>query len=348
MPSSFEHALIVGKFAPPHRGHQLLIETALAEAARVTVLVWSNPDFPSMPSERRAEWLRELYSNEGPSRLTVHVPTQPPLDDAPDEVQQSFTRAWLLEHGLRPDVVYTSEAYGEPLAARLGARHREVDRARVRVPVSGTLLREDVHAHRRFLDPRVYRHFVERVVLLGAESTGKTTLAARLAADFGTVWVPEYGREHYEQRGGRLELEDYLEIARRHRELEDEAALRATRYVFVDTNALTTLFFSHYYGRDSLPALRALADECSSRYSRTFVCGDDIPFVQDGWRDNAVWRARMQGMVLHDLIVRGIRYEVVEGSLDQRVAQVREALLRPIETQPPSRRGWNLGPRPGA
>lgn len=52
--------LIVGKFAPLHKGHQLLLETALDECESVTVLVYSNPDFPAMPSEIRANWLRAL------------------------------------------------------------------------------------------------------------------------------------------------------------------------------------------------------------------------------------------------------------------------------------------------
>ena len=183
------------------------------------------------------------------------------------------------------------------------------------------------------MDPRVYRHFVERVVFLGAESTGKSTLAERMAADLDTVSVPEYGRDHYAERGGVLDLDDYVEIAVRHRELEDEAALRANRYVFVDTNAITTMFFSHYYNRGSRPELRAMADECRIRYRHVIVCNDDIPFAQDGWRDNEVWRGRMHGMVLHDLAVRDIPYSTVYGAVDERVEQVK-AVLGGTQTSP--------------
>ena len=55
-----------------------------------------------------------------------------------------------------------------------------------------------------------------------------------------------------------LDLDDYVTIAPHHRPLEHEAALTRDRYLFVDTNAITTMFFSHYYDRDSLPGLRAL------------------------------------------------------------------------------------------
>jgi NadR type nicotinamide-nucleotide adenylyltransferase len=313
---------VVGKFAPLHRGHQLLLDAARDLASSLTVIVWSTPDFPAMPNDVRAGWVRELYPG-----ARVIVGNGGPDNAAPDLEQREYVVRLLRAADLAPDVVVTGvEDYGPGFAAHLGVAHVTVDRPRTTVPLSGTAVRGDVHAYREFLDPRVYRHFVTRVVFLGAESTGKTTLAERMAAELGTVWMPEYGRDYYAERGGVLDLEDYVTIARRHREGEDDLSLQANRYLFVDTNAITTMFFSHYYNRGSLPALRRMADECAARYQRVVVCDDDIPFEQDGWRDNVVWRGRMQGMVLHDLDVRGIPYAIVRGSLDERVEQVTSLL----------------------
>ena len=333
--SRYSHALVVGKFAPLHVGHQRLLD----HAHEVTVVVWSNPDVDGMPNDVRAGWVRTLYP-----RATVLVGHDGPPNDAADDVHRRYTAALLARHGRTPDVVTTREAYGPGLAAHLGIVHEPVGPLRSSEDVSGQRVRTDVHAHRHLLHPRVYEHFVERVVLMGAESTGKSTLAQRLALEFGTEHVEEYGREHYAARGGQLDLDDYVTIARVHREREDEAIRRANRYLFVDTNAVTTMFFSHYYDRDSLPELRRLAEACADRYRHVVVCDDDIPFEQDGWRDNAVWRGRMQGMVLHDLSVRRIPFHVVHGSLDDRVAQVRAILDgRAIAT---ARRTHSLGPRP--
>lgn len=318
---SYRHALVVGKFAPLHRGHQIVLDRAHEIADEVTVVIWSNPDFPGMPNDVRAGWVRALYP-----RVTVLVGSDGPPNVAPDDVQRDYTAALLARHGRTPDVVTTCESYGPGLAAHLGIAHDWAAAGRPTGSPSGTVLRADVHGHRDWLDPLVYAHFVEKVVLMGAESTGKSTLTARLAAEFGTEQVQEYGRDHYAERGGKLELDDYVTIARVHRGLEDEAARRASRYLFIDTNAITTMFFSHYYNRGSLPELRHLAEECAARYRHVIVCDDDIPFEQDGWRDNDVWRGRMQGMVLHDLDVRGIPYHVASGSLDERVAQVRSIL----------------------
>lgn len=333
------HALVVGKFAPLHHGHQLLLDRATELAERVTVVVWSNPDFVEMSNEVRAAWIRELYPN-----AQVIVGDDGPPNDAPGPEHWVYIAQLLALQNLAPDVVVSSEAYGVPFADHLGAAHVEVDGDRSLFSISGTDIRADVHAHCHHLDPRVYQHFVGRVVFLGAESTGKSALAERMAAEFETEFVAEYGRQHYEERGGELDLEDYVTIARRHRELEDDAALRANRYLFVDTNAITTMFFSHYYNRESLPPLRAMADECRDRYRYVFVCDDDIPFEQDGWRDNETWRARMQGMVLHDLAVRGIEFHVVRGSLDERVEQVK-AVLAGDDVGNASRRRYSSGPK---
>ena len=72
--------------------------------------------------------------------------------------------------------------------------------------------------------------FTKRVAILGPESVGKTTLAARLATAYQTVWVPEYGREYCETRPAMdLTLEDLECIGRGQLQLEDEQARHANR-----------------------------------------------------------------------------------------------------------------------
>lgn len=337
--SKYQHALVVGKFAPLHSGHQELLDLAHTLAEEITVIVWSNPDFPDMSNDIRASWIHTLYPN-----AYVIVGHDGPENDLPDEIHRQYTASLLARHRRDPDVVVTRESYGPGLAAHLSIGHVLAAPIRTAMERCGTQIRSDIHAYRHDLDPHVYSHFVERVVLMGAESTGKSTLCARLAEAFETEQVQEYGREYYTAHGGILQLDDYLTIAHVHREQENIAARSANRYLFVDTNAITTMFFSHYYNRDSLPELRELADQCAERYRYVIVCDDDIPFEQDGWRDNETWRGRMQGMVLHDLAVRNIPYHLVRGSVEERVAQVR-AILAGVTPNLPQQT-LALGPRP--
>ncbi len=317
----FRSGLVVGKFAPPHKGHQLLLETAMAQCEKVTVLVYSNPDFSEMPSKTRASWIRELYPN-----ATVLVPENPPHNDADDFTQRQFVKMFLEREHIALDAVFTSEPYGAGFAAHLQVKHVLVDLERLQIPISGTRVRADVHASRAMLDPRIYRNFVQKIVFLGAESTGKSTLTETLAKKYQTNFVAEYGREVWMQKSGILELSDYIHIAKHHQQLEDAAILESNQFLFVDTNAITTMFWCYAYEGNGLPELTVLARAAETRYDQVFVCNDDIPFVQDGWRDDAVWRSRQQSLILYDLTVRGVPYTVVSGSLEERLAQVEKVL----------------------
>jgi len=132
----------------------------------------------------------------------------------------------------------------------------------------------------------------EKVVFVGAESTGKSTLVEHLAREFDTAWVPEIGRFVWEEKQGDLNAGDYLDIAVMHRQAETEALQRARRYLFVDTSALTTLLLGYCFGHidQAPPELLKYADDCKDRYAHHFVCADDLPFEQDGVRESAACR----------------------------------------------------------
>lgn len=326
MSKRFRSGLVVGKFAPPHKGHQLLLETALVQCEQVTVLVYSNPDFPDMPANTRASWIEDLYPN-----TRVLVPENPPDNDADDFTQREFVRQFLEQEQIVVDVVFTSEQYGSGFADHLQVKHEMVDLERTQIPISGTRVRQNVHANRAMLEPRIYRHFVQKIVFMGAESTGKSTLTERLAKKYQTNLVPEYGREVWVQKNGVLELLDYVHIAVHQRAFEDAAILESNQFLFVDTNAITTMFWCYAYEGNGLPELTKLARAAESRYDQVFVCNDDIPFVQDGWRDDHIWRSRQQSLILYDLTVRGVPYTLVSGSLEERVSQVEKVLVARIK-----------------
>lgn len=337
--------LVVGKFWPPHRGHQLLLETAAAQVHELVVLVYANPDSATMPAAERADWIRELYRGDeladgpriGSTPLRVFALSAAadgvPPDDAPDYTHREFVRQWLAGQGIIVDVIFSSEAYGPGFAEHLGATHVAVDEERQRLPISGTRVRENPAAAAPFLHPLVAAQLgvvppaaVPRVVFLGAESSGKSTLCAALAEACDTVWVPEYGRTLHEQKSGNLLFEDLLYIARRHVELEDEAAAQARAVLFCDTNASTTALYSYYYFHRCQPALQAMAAVCRQRYAHTFVCAPTVPFQQDGWRGPEALRSFQHGAILMQLDFYGIPFTLVEGTVAERVAQVREVI----------------------
>ena len=319
--------LTLGKFAPLHKGHQLLIETALAETDNVVVLIYHCPETSDVPLNVRARWIRDLY----PSIEVIEAwdgPTE--VGDTPEIKKRHEDYILNILTGRRITHFYSSEFYGDHVSQALGAIDRRVDAARVKIPVSGTLLRKDLYQHRHFIHPRVYRDLVINAVFLGAPSTGKTTVAEHLAKQFQTVWMPEYGREYWDthQIERRLTLEQLVEIAEGHLEREETLLYEANRYLFTDTNALTTYQFSLYYHGKADERLIDYANSATTRYDLVFLCDIDIPY-DDTWdRSGDANRMVFQQQIIGDLAERHIPYFVLRGSLESRLDTVKQILAR--------------------
>jgi NadR type nicotinamide-nucleotide adenylyltransferase len=168
---------------------------------------------------------------------------------------------------------------------------------------------------------------VRRVAILGAESTGKSTLAAALAIRYGTLWVPEYLREFVENEA-RVPLEqEQCRIAQIQMEREQAAAGRAHRFLFCDTTPFMTAIYSGVYWGRVDPGLAAL--DLRHDYALTLLAAPDLPWVPDGLqRDSATKRQEVHEAVIDKLERRGIAYTLVSGSLEQRMLLAQQALDR--------------------
>jgi HTH-type transcriptional regulator, transcriptional repressor of NAD biosynthesis genes len=321
--------LTLGKFAPLHKGHQLVIETALREMDEVVVIVYDCPEITSIPLRVRANWIRTLY----PTVQLIEARDGPTEVGDTAEIKQKHEN-YILNHLGITDIshFYSSEFYGDHMSRALGAVNRLVDPDRSIVPVSATEVRRDPFRFREYLDARVYRDLITNVVFLGAPSTGKTAIAARLASEYDTLWMPEYGREYWEQHqvNRRLTLEQLEEIALTHLEREEHLLFNARRFLFTDTNALTTYIFSLYYHGAATPLLERLAANAAARYDVLMLCGADIPYEDSSDRSGDVNRQMIQAEIVADLKRRNIPFLDLTGDMETRVRQAK-AVLDPYQ-----------------
>lgn len=317
--------LYLGKFAPFHLGHEFMINEALKTVEKMTVLIYEAPGLTEVPLTRRADWIRTF----NPEIEVIECP------DGPTDVTYEITGMQRHEEYVIKKLgerkithFFSSEPYGEHMSVALGARDVRIDQERKILPISATEIREDIYKHRKFLNSRVYFDHLIKVVLLGAPSTGKSTLAEKLAEHFKTTHMPEYGREYWEINNiqKRLTPEQLLEIAETHRMREFDLAHEANRYFFIDTNALTTEIFAHYYHGDSLPRLRELSNETKERYDLVILCGDDIPYDDTVDRSGEANRSDFQKTTIEELDKRGIEYHEVTGSIHDRISEVSRIL----------------------
>jgi len=170
-----------------------------------------------------------------------------------------------------------------------------------------------------------------RIAILGAESTGKSTLADALARRYGTLWVPEYLREFVDVHGRVPREDDQPGIARTQLAREDAMAARpeACGFLLCDTTPLMTAVYSRIYWGRVPPALLAL--EAAHDYALTLVAAPDLPWVPDGlMRDSDEVRQRVHAQLVAVLAGRGIPYVLVEGELEERMRKV-ETLLTTLQ-----------------
>jgi NadR type nicotinamide-nucleotide adenylyltransferase len=282
--------LILGKFLPPHAGHQYLVDFGRNYVERLTVVVGTLAREP-VPGALRFAWMKEMFPDARVVHITEDLPQEP--SEHPD-FWGLWERALRAVHPEPLDYVFASEPYGEKLARVLGARFVPVDLERNLVPVSGTMIRQDPMGNWRFLPPCVRPYYVRRVCLFGPESTGKSVLAKRLAERYGTVHAEEYARPLLALQDNRCEYADIERIARGQIASEEALARQANRLLFCDTDPLTTCVWS-----------RALFEKCPEwleqegkrrRYDLTLLLDIDSPWHDDGTRffpeDRAGFMAR--------------------------------------------------------
>jgi len=319
--------LVLGKFAPLHKGHQLLIEKSLQEMDRTVVMIYDCPEVINVSLNKRADWIRKLY----PQAIVIEAYNSPKEEGRSKIAMRAQEKYALGQLSFPITHFYSSEWYGEHMSKALSAKNVIVDLKRIQVPISGTLIRSDPYRYRKFVEPIVYQDLIVKVVFLGAESTGKSTIAETLAKDYKTKWMPEYGREYwdkYHDISGKLSLEQLADLAREHIEKENQLIYESRKYFFVDTNTITTEMFSRFYHNAVHPDLIELAKQAETRYDLWFVCGTDIPYEDDGTRSGKAHRIKFQQQIIDDLKKRNIKFTLLEGNLESRIRQVQNQLKK--------------------
>jgi NadR type nicotinamide-nucleotide adenylyltransferase len=163
---------------------------------------------------------------------------------------------------------------------------------------------------------------VTRIVVTGSESTGKSTMAKELATHFGSLWVPEQSRVYAARANRTLTAEDVAPIASEQIAAEDaalaEAIRRGIKWLFLDTDLVSTVVYArHYYG-SCPPWIEA---EARARLGDLYLLSDiDIPWTPDPVRDRPHSRDALHAEFRNALAEFGARSCHVRGIGETRIA----------------------------
>lgn len=311
----------VGRYLPPTAADHVVIDAALQWSATVQLLLLVSPDDRIDPMVRLG-WLQELAPSAGIVPIEVK---DGGLDHrgALVELHDALASSALV----RPEAIVGPGLRDRALASALGLAYLPVDTTPWEVEPGAVL--ERPLSHWAALPAPVRAHYLARVVVMGPESTGKTTLARDLAQTFSTVWTSEYLRLYLDAKGGVCEPDDLPLVVAGHQAAEHAAARRASRVLFCDTDPLMTAVYSRfYYGH--LPAW--LDEAAAQRRADHYLLLDcDVPWVADPYRDAPHARDEILALCREELERRQLEFTLVHGAWAARLDTARDVVHRLLD-----------------
>lgn len=320
-----------GKFLPLHQGHVYSIVKASTMVDQLYVVLshsekrdkklCEDTDFPYIPSGIRLRWLSQITKDMGNVKVIEVEDEQGDVDYDWKEGSIKIKEAI----GKKIDFVFSSEQSYETIFNELypKAAHVIIDAKRELYPISATEIRQKgVYHYWDYIPQIVKPYFVKKVVVLGTESCGKSTLVRNLALLFNTNYVEEYGRTYCEQLGGCdgiMVEEDYPLIAYGHKLKEYEAIEKANKIVFIDTEAVVTQFYSELYNHKHQMVLNEMAQ--LQKYDLCLYLEPDVKWVDDGLRVHGTSNDREKNNLrLKELLkLNGVKYVSIGGNYKQRL-----------------------------
>lgn len=292
-----KNGVILGKFMPLHLGHEHLIQTGLDNCDKLFVVVCSLSNEP-IDGNIRYQWMKNRFAKEIDSNKMVAIHLQEdwiPQYPAECKNPEAFFGAWAgIMKGLVKEeihIMFASEEYVYPTSKYIGCEPFLVDLDRSKFPVSGTLVRDNPFGNWKFINTDVQAYFSKRILIIGGESTGKSTLTSRLESFYNLMGYQTKGVQEF-ARGwidsvldgdmSKLTYDHITMFGKRQMELVEEES-QYHQVVFSDTDAIVSEVFQQiYYGKID-PELEKVADK--EKWDLILFLMPDVPWVNDGQRN---------------------------------------------------------------
>lgn len=161
----------------------------------------------------------------------------------------------------------------------------------------------------------------KRILILGPESTGKSTLAQDLANYYGEPWVPEYAREYLDDLEREYCYEDMLKIGKGQVALEDAIAEKAKNYLFCDTDLRVIHIWSeHRFGKTDPWVIEQIAQRT---YDLILLTDTDLPWTPDPLREYPELKMRNYFLDLYTKLAleSGFPFHLISGNRDERLTK---------------------------
>jgi HTH-type transcriptional repressor of NAD biosynthesis genes len=316
---------IGGKFLPLHLGNVYAIMQASSMVDELYVILMSanksdrdickHDKIKYMPANVRLSWLGQEFSDIENIKI-LHVP-----DELRDTEEGWDSGANLIKQGIGKtiDYIFSSESIYDSYFSRLypKAKHIVLDEERKNVPISATRIRRDIYKHWDMLPSSVREYFTKKVVVIGTESCGKSTLVKKLSKIYDAPFVQEIGRQYCIKYADKLTREMFNDIAMEHY-LTQQKNL-GNKLLFVDSDATITQFYlDMYFEKQKSPLIEEIIK--LQDYDLAIFLEPDVRWVADGFRASGEEEIRLKNNTKMKKMFdeRGIIYFSINGDYLER------------------------------
>lgn len=303
-----------GCFDPLHLGHINCILQASAMCEELHLMLCYNKVRDRIDVRLRYRWLHETCKHL--PNVVIHLVEDTDSTKETYDWKKGATNIKLMI-GTEIDIVFAGSDYENTMIfENLYPDSKIWYFPRTITPISSTEIFDDPMKYWDYIPKVAQSYFCKKVLIVGGESTGKSTLVRNLALVYNTTYVEEYGRYTCERAGGEdfMTLDDLEENMIMQRANIYKAQENANKVLFVDTDSLTTAFYTNLLGFDDADELGYRIDD-TIQWDLVLFLEPTVPFVQDGTRSEEIMHNRQKySDKLKDYYNRnGTCYTVIRG-----------------------------------
>lgn len=285
-----------GSFNPLHMGHVRCIIQAANMCKELYVIISTGENRDEIDYKVRYRWIYELTSHIGNVKIIRLSDIAKTKEDYTEQYWLEDSEKVKNEIGKKIDVVFCGSDYGtDSFWYKCYPKSKIITFERDKI--SSSEIRKHPYKYWDWIPNNVRPFYVKKVLLIGSESTGKSTLTINLANHFNTNYIDEAGRDISERSGTDLLMlsEDFTEILLTHKMNEIKAVKQSNKVLFIDTDALITQFYMDFLNDEKIVLNKQLSDAIDglNEYDMILFLEPDVEFVQDGDRSTIIENDRL-------------------------------------------------------